>query len=117
MMNKKDAEKIIKDLSEKPFVCSEHCIETESGYVIKTKEKRKYTRSKKPTNADRIRNMTDEELAKFMDSVICSATYGDGEDCTFPICASMCGKLCNGIKENTNKYYLEWLQAEVKEGE
>ena len=38
MMNKKDAEKIIKDLSEKPFVCSEHCIETESGYVITKKE-------------------------------------------------------------------------------
>lgn len=68
------------------------------------------------TNADRIRNMTDEELVKFMDSVICSATYGDGDGCAFPICKSMCGKLCNVIKENTNKYYLEWLQAEVKEG-
>lgn len=34
MMDIKDARKIIKDLSEKPFICSEHYIETESGYVI-----------------------------------------------------------------------------------
>ena len=98
MMNKKDAENIIKDLSEKPFLCSEHCIETESGYVITTKEKRKYVRSKKQTNADRIRNMTDEELAEFLVTVNCAYckhenTEKDCEDC-----------------------FLEWLQAEAKEG-
>ena len=102
MMNKKDAEKIIKDLSEKPFVCSEHCIETESGYVITTKEKRKYARSKKQTNADRIRNMTDEELAKFLELTE-ACGYNDGS-----------------ITDFKNGHYmdmLEWLQAEVKEGD
>ena len=97
MMDIKDARKIIKDLSEKSFVCSEHYIETESGYVITTKEKRKYARSKKQTNADRIRNMTDEELAEFLnEDLICE----ESETCT-PSC-----KECR----------LRWLQAEVKEG-
>lgn len=98
MMNKKDAEKIIKDLSEKPFVCSEHCIETESGYVITIKEKRKYARSKKQTNADRIRNMTDEELAKVV-----------GED---PHCQEVECEF-----DNCYECTLQWLRAEVKEGE
>lgn len=66
MMNTKDAKNVVKDLSEKPFVCSEHCIETESGYVITTKEKQKYARNKKRTNADRIRSMTDGELAVYL---------------------------------------------------
>jgi hypothetical protein len=37
MMDIKDARKIIKDLSEKPFICAENYIETESGYVITVK--------------------------------------------------------------------------------
>ena len=56
------------------------------------------------TNADRIRNMSDEELAEFLCEV-----YDDDESC---------GKFINGIVipyycENSIK---EWLQAEVKEG-
>ena len=105
MMNKKDAEKIIKDLSEKPFVCSEHCIETESGYVITTKEKRKYARSKKQTNADRIRNMTDEELADMM-----------FESCVEKMGLEECRYSDGGIYE-CKKCVLEWLQSEVKEGD
>ena len=45
----------------------------------------------KQTNADRIRSMNDEELAKFIESL-----------------------LPNGIKDNkTNKNILEWLQEIV----
>ena len=48
------------------------------------------------TNADRIRNMTDEELAEFMSSLI-----KDTEDYEY-------------CKEDSD--WLKWLQAEVKEG-
>ena len=100
MMNKKDVGIIIKDLSEKPFVCSEHYIETESGYVITTKEKRKYARRKPQTNADRIRNMTDEELA-----IIIMCPYDGTKDGDCFMKGRNCIQCCK-----------EWLQAEVKEG-
>lgn len=38
MMNIKDARKIIDDLQNKPFLCSDEAIETDSGYVITRKE-------------------------------------------------------------------------------
>lgn len=63
------------------------------------------------TNADRIRNMTDEELAKFIHAVGCNSNYGD--DCGFPFCHSMKGNLCHGIKDNTDARTLEWLKSEV----
>lgn len=34
MMNIKDARKVIEDLQNKPFLCSDEAIETDSGYVI-----------------------------------------------------------------------------------
>lgn len=67
----------------------------------------------KITNADRIRNMSDEELAKFITAAKCCILYGD--DCGYPFCHSMNGRLCNGIKEKTNKDILDWLQSEVEE--
>ena len=54
------------------------------------------------TNADRIRNMSDEELAKFLELTE-ACGYNDGS-----------------ITDFKNGHYmdmLEWLQAEVKEGE
>ena len=63
------------------------------------------------TNADRIRNMTDEELAKFIRAVECNSHFGD--DCGFPFCHSMKGNLCHGIKDNTDARTLEWLKSEV----
>lgn len=108
MMDVKDARKIIKDLSEKTFICSEHCIETESGYVITTKEKRKYARSKKQTNADRIRNMSDEELAEFMFAI----REGKAGDI---VCDADC-YYCRIKDETCKRTMLKWLQAEVKEG-
>lgn len=65
----------------------------------------------KMTNADRIRNMTDEELAKFIHAVGCNSHYGD--DCGYPFCHSMEGNLCHGIKDNTDAKTLEWLKSEV----
>jgi hypothetical protein len=66
----------------------------------------------KQTNADRIRSMNDEELAKFIRAVECCSRYS--ADCGFPFCPSMEGNLCNGIKEKTYQYILDWLQSEVK---
>lgn len=67
---------------------------------------------KSTTNADRIRSMSDEELAKFIRAVECCSRYS--ADCGFPFCPSMEGNLCNGIKEKTEQYILDWLQSEVK---
>lgn len=65
----------------------------------------------KMTNADRIRNMSDEELAKFIHAVGCNSHYGD--DCGYPFCHSMEGNLCHGIKDNTDARTLKWLKSEV----
>lgn len=65
------------------------------------------------TNADRIRSMPDEELAKFIRAVRCCTLYGD--DCGYPFCHSMKGNLCNGIKESNDEKLLDWLQSEVEE--
>lgn len=64
----------------------------------------------KPTNADRIRSMSDEELAKFIEAIRCSSHFSD-EECGFPICQSMNGNLCNGIKDKEpDEDFLHWLQ-------
>lgn len=60
----------------------------------------KHVPKQKKTNADRIRNMTDEELAKFLELTE-ACGYNDGS-----------------ITDFQNGHYmdmLEWLQAEVKE--
>lgn len=56
------------------------------------------------TNADRIRNMTDEELAEFLWGS-CKKRMPD-KPCVYPVDYEMC-KVC----------YLEWLQTKVKEGD
>ena len=58
------------------------------------------------TNADKIRNMTDEELAEFLikefdNKMICDKCYEFIED--------------RPCKHNCDKQLLKWLQAEVKE--
>lgn len=64
----------------------------------------------KPTNADRIRSMTDEELAKFIEAVGCLSHY-TSMTCGHFICQSMNGNLCNGLKNSEpDKRILEWLQ-------
>ena len=60
------------------------------------------------TNADRIRNMTDEELAEFLTGDV--LTVVDCCDCDEP--ENEYGSCIGDCK----KHYLKWLQAEVKEG-
>lgn len=56
------------------------------------------------TQADRIRNMSDEELADIL-----------FDDCTIKMGLETCKYLdCDG--HDCKKCVLEWLQAEVKEG-
>ena len=59
----------------------------------------------KQTNADRIRNMSDEELAEFL------CEY---EAC--PLCSHQTDNMCNSKNCDEVGITLKWLQAEVKEG-
>ncbi len=63
----------------------------------------------KPTNADRIRNMTDEELA---DTIFESCTeYMRLDECRCPDNSSI-----NEQKKVCRKCVLEWLRSESEEG-
>ncbi len=89
----------------------EPCITKE--FAEKCKEvAKKY--QKPMTNADRIRNMSDEELAQFIKCARCDAMYGSTCE-QQPYCEGMLGKTCNAV-ERIDKGLLQWLQAEVKEG-
>ena len=74
---------------------------------LETFDKREYDNSQcqceKPmTNADRIRNMTDEELAEF---------FKNHFSCAFcDVRTGTCGD------DDCKEMMLQWLQAEVKEG-
>lgn len=64
----------------------------------------------KGRNADRIRSMTDEELAKFIKSVQCYSRGWCEE------CSSIDGKYCNGIEEHEPySKILEWLKQPMEE--
>lgn len=61
-----------------------------------------------PTNADRIRAMSDEELAEFLDKVHASA------------CEACCNNLnfCrrnNAVEPICKRHYLDWLQQKPAE--
>lgn len=58
----------------------------------------------KQTNADRIRNMSDEELAEFL-----------SENTSYYYCGVRCKDRTNSPTESScNFRWLEWLQSEVK---
>ena len=59
--------------------------------------------TQKQTNADRIRNMTDEELAEFLDKF----------DSTCGMCIHQ-GK-CYVMNSKCRDGFLQWLKSEVKE--
>ena len=64
----------------------------------------------KQSNADRIRGMDDEELAKFIESVQC---YGNG---WCEKCSSMNGDYCNGMRANEpDEDILRWLKQPVED--
>ncbi len=69
-----------------------------------------YEERKVITNADRIRQMDDEELAKFIAAVKCNALSGE---CGYPTCNSINGKYCFGIEKNTDGDILAWLQEKI----
>lgn len=66
-------------------------------------------------NSERIKSMTDEELAKFMAAYHCN-TYGKCAIEYGEFCSSMNGKYCDGMEElyseKFNRYY-KWLRTEV----
>ena len=67
-------------------------------------------KAKKQTNADRIRNMTDEELSSFL----CKTVYESGENLF--LCDDYVGtSVCDGCQWRNCKAYLHWLQSEVEE--
>lgn len=83
----------------------------ESNLAIKRKNCPKAKIEKVKTNADRIRAMSDEELAELFGSII-----DDGKSCSL-----ICGDLdkCrrnNSIERICKNHYLKWLKqpAEVK---
>ena len=64
------------------------------------------------TNADRIRAMSDEELAELFGSIA-----DDGKSCSL-ICGDLdkC-KRNNSIERICKNHYLKWLKQPVKDGE
>ena len=61
------------------------------------------------TNADRIRSMTDEELAKFLEAITCE-THGWCDECK-----SLKGEYCHGLNDESNSLVqerLKWLKSE-----
>ena len=75
----------------RPCIFSKECCEPEE---------------KKMTNADRIRNMTDEELAEFI---------GSNEN-TLVLPCTICPIEIANHKGECVECILKWLQSEVKEG-
>jgi hypothetical protein len=55
------------------------------------------------TNADRIRAMSDEELAEWLDSL----RYGFG--------CELCEKVFRGCDENCRTHFMEWLKQPAEE--
>lgn len=66
--------------------------------------------TKKQTNADRIRNMTDEELSSFLNDTV----FEDGQNMF--LCEDYVGtSACDGCQCGDCKAYLHWLRKEVEE--
>ena len=62
----------------------------------------------KQTNADRIRSMTDEELAEFLDKVSCGCEECPKErECMYPLTQF-------DVELPCSKVLLKWLKEEIK---
>lgn len=66
------------------------------------------TTSKPPTNADRIRAMTDEELARGLDGV-CKSAYDEGY-------TTKTGEPLMSPYPSTASEWMEWLKQEANDG-
>ena len=91
-MDRNDAKRVIKDLKEKPYILAKDYIETASGFIITVNNT---TEQKKQTNADRIRAMSDEELAEWLTKITDDAQRDAITKCDYQ--------------------WGEWLKSEVKE--
>ena len=69
----------------------------------------------KPTNADLIRAMSDEELAKFIDDI--AQSVADGEYCTLFLNVKNFPYSCEDTKKACVAHVVEWLQQPAEEGE
>ena len=96
---------IVRDDLEEPL---ETIIKLDNGRYLRGVEcQYSYIDEPRQTNADRIRNMSDEELAEFLVKV--NSTI---QNCMIVDCK------CEGFPNRDCKdCFLEWLQAEVKEGD
>ncbi len=78
-----------------------------SPYSLSYNPEHGFTTNRKPTNADRIRAMSDEDLAKFLsgiDSDMCPKWKPDsGYDCLIPNCELF-----------ITDCWLDWLRQEVE---
>lgn len=84
------------------------CINCDSYFNFDELYKRRIREVLKPkpvTNADRIRAMSDEELAEFLSCIYTLETddYGDFDQCT----------MINGHKFRATEEMLDWLKQEV----
>ena len=68
-----------------------------------------YEERKAKTNGDRIRQMTDIELAMFIKSAQCNLLYSE---CGYPTCNSMNGYYCFNVSQNANEEVLNWLRSD-----
>ena len=65
------------------------------------------------TNADRIRNMNDEELAKFIDDI--AQSVADGEYCTAFLNVKNFPYSCEDTKKACVAHVVDWLQQPAEE--
>lgn len=67
------------------------------------------------THGDRIRQMSDEELAQFVHSVACATRFAIDDSCCpgnliYPFCVSVMGNYCNGIAKCSGYVHNDWLK-------
>ena len=97
-----------------PSATDLYCLDCGAWQKFATKgEIRLYQCKKKPiTNADRIRAMSDEELAVFLDDLTClcvDCNDHDGVNENCPIYKQGCGRYCEP------KDLMDWLQQPAEE--
>ena len=92
--------------------CPNHQTVKESGaYLCGVLDERK----RKKTNADRIRSMSDEELAKFIDDI--AQSVADGEYCTAFLNVKNFPYSCEDTKKACVAHVIDWLQQPAAESD
>ena len=101
--------RVISDISASQ--CPNHETVQESGaYLCGVLDERK----RKRTNADRIRSMSDEELAKFIDDI--AQSVADGKYCTAFLNVKNFPYSCEDTKKACVAHVVDWLQQPAEEG-